>query len=169
MTRTSIGWTIAFIGLVLPVVAAIALSSVPSVVTREGDAGTFLTANVTPCGFGCDTVTTVHTTRGTFVIAGVYPAALIDSPMAIEDTTGSGLQLCIRSTPHSCAGLASGYTGPVHTIREAPFGFSYGVRTTGLWICAFWFPLSLLVLVIFVFGGEEDAADPDAQDHGSDP
>lgn len=168
MTRTAIGWTIAGIGLVFPIVAAIALSSAPSIVTREGDAGEFLTANVTPCGFGCDTMTTVHTTRGTFIVTGAYPAALIGSAMAIRDTTGGGFELCTRGEPDSCAGLASGYAGALHPVGHAPFGLSYGVRTAGLWICAFWFPLGLLVLIVFFVGGEDDDTDHDVSHEAAD-
>lgn len=162
MTRTAIGWTLAGIGLVFPIVAAIALSSAPSIVTRAGDAGEFLTANVTPCGFGCDTVTSVHTTRGTFIVGGIYTGALRGSAMSVRDTTSSGLELCIRAAPDSCAGLTSGYTGPLRQIRHAPGGFSYGVRTTGLWICAFWVPFGLLALIVFIVGTEDDDTDDTA-------
>lgn len=159
MTRTAIALTIVALGWVLPIVIAIALWSAPSVVTREGDAGTFQSASVTPCGFGCDTMTSVRTSRGTFVTLGVFPTALNGSPMAIRDTTSAGLELCIDTAADSCSPLAGGYSGPLRTVAKAPFGLSHDAREDGLLACAFWIPLGVLMLIIFLSG---TAADDDA-------
>lgn len=163
MTRTGIVLTLVGIGVVFPIVAAIVLWSAPSVITREGDAGTFLSANVTPCGFGCDTMTSVHTSRGTFVVMGVFATALRGSVVTIRDTTAAGLELCIDRDTGSCSPLASGYTGPLRTVAKPPIRLSHHARATGLLICAFWLPFGVLALIIFITGTEDDdEADPDA-------
>lgn len=162
MNRTAIALTIVAIGWVLPIALAIALWLAPSVVTREGDAGTFQSATVTPCGFGCETMTSVHTSRGTFVVLGVFATALRGSAVTIRDTTAAGLELCTDAAAASCSPLASGYAGVLRIVAKPPWGLSYGARENGLLVCAFWIPLGVLMLVIHLIGTEEDDADDDA-------
>lgn len=161
MTRTTIALTIVAIGWVFPIAAAIALWSAPSVVTREGDAGAFQSASVTPCGFGCDTMTSVHTSRGTFVVLGVFATALRGSPMVIRDTTAAGLELCIDTAAGSCNPLAGGYSGSLRTVAKAPWGLSHDAREDGLLVCAFWIPFGVMALIIFLTGTEADDAGGD--------
>ena len=167
MTRTAIVLTIVAIGWVLPLAAAIALWSAPSVVTREGDAGTFLSASVTPCGFGCDTMTSVHTSRGTFVVMGVFATALRGSAVTIRDTTAAGLELCIDRDAGSCSPLASGYAGPLRTLGKPPFGLSHSIRTNSLLICLFWLLIGVIVLMVATIGSEEDEDETDTDDPAS--
>lgn len=161
MTRTAIVLTIVTLGLLLPLVTGIVLWSVPTVVTREGDAGTFLTANVTPCGFGCDTLTNVHTSEGTFVVRGVFATALRGSTVTILVTTAAGLELCIDHDAESCSPLASGYAGPLRTIGKPPLGLSHSLRTNGLLLCLFWILIGVMVLVVTTIASEEDGTDAD--------
>ena len=161
MTRTGIVLTLAGIGWVLPLVAAIVLWSAPSIVTREGDAETFLSATVTPCGFGCNTLTNVHTSRGTFVVLGVFATALRGSVVTIRDTTAAGLELCIDHDAGSCSPLASGYTGPLRTLARPPFGLSHSIRTNSLLLCLFWLLIGVIVLMVYTIGSEEDETDTD--------
>lgn len=159
MKHTTIIVTILAIGWVAPIVIGIALWTAPSVVTREGDAGTFLTADVTPCGYGCDTVTNVHTSRGTFIVEGVFSTALTGSVMTVRDTTAEGIELCIAQTADACSPLASGYSGPLRTVGKAPWGLSHDARMNGILICAFWVPMGLLALLIYMIGTEGNAPD----------
>ena len=167
MTRTAIVLATVAIGWVLPIAAAIALWSAPSVVTREGDAGTFLSASVTPCGFGCDTLTSVHTSRGTFVVMGVFATALRSSVVTIRDTTADGLELCIDHDAGSCSRLASGYAGPLRNVGKPPFGLNHPMRTNGLLICLFWLLIGVIVLMVTTIVSEEDEDETDTDDFAS--
>lgn len=139
---------VALAGLLLPIIAWIVLLSIPDLVTRVGPAGTFLTAEATPCGYGCDTVTSVHTTAGTFLVAGVYASALRGQAMVLRDSTGAGLQLCVDGTPAACARLATEYAGELRTVGKAPLGIGYGLRASAIEIGGYWFVVGLVALIV---------------------
>lgn len=138
---------VAIAGLLPPVALWLAVWLVPDTITRSGEAGTFIDASVAPGGLGSHTVTSVHTTGGTFIVTGVYPGVPSGEPMAVQESTRSGLELCVRAKPDSCMQLASGYTGPMRTVAPTPFRLSYAARMACTFVGIFWFLAGVLALM----------------------
>lgn len=111
-------------GILPPIGIGIALSRLPDVVVRSGDAGAFVRASAQPGSLFTPMVTTVTTTQGTLLTAGAF-SALRNQPLVIQDSTQVGLRLCVRDAPATCVRLASASPGPLTVVTKAPWGLTY--------------------------------------------
>lgn len=117
----------------------------PDMVTREGNAGTFVSATASPGGFFSPDMTSIQTTQGTLVVGGAVSAQR-GQVLVVRDTTGNGLQVCTIELPATCMSLVGQYAGQLASIRRPPISYDTRVTlgsTAGVWFLfgAFFFML----------------------------
>ncbi|MDN5874345.1 MAG: hypothetical protein L0H29_08205 [Sinobacteraceae bacterium] len=136
MSKNLLLWTAITLWLAPAAALAAALWLTPNIVTRIGNAGDFLSAEVRPGGFGSATVTTIKTTGGSFAVQGIFTAHH-GMPLQVRDSTKYGPQLCSRHAPVTCAPIAGHYLGDLDTVAHAPV-LTHSMRQTLRTICIVW-------------------------------
>lgn len=153
---------LALVVLVPPILIWMVLWLTPDVTTRIGDAGVFMDANVASGGTFSYTMTSVHTSVGTFMVYGAYSAPR-GQALLVEDTTRAGLELCARRKADSCVNLASPYGGPMRTVAVAPWGLTNDARGVWNYIAVFWLLIGILALLVGSVSNEAGSDDKSAR------
>lgn len=161
----------ALIGLAAPAALSIWRSESPTVVLREGDAGSLLSSRVTASFFVAGTVTHLVTSAGDMTIRGAFSGPSGTALVFRQDNKTPGLQVCTTHAPVICAGLVGTWLGSTHAVpvdTSAVDFARYGWTADNLSTWAAFGVLAVGVVVVFglaVYTADQDDGDDcDADD-----
>jgi hypothetical protein len=161
---------IAIIGLLVPVIVGVLVGVTPDTTLRVGDVGTFETSNTSSGGFFTPSATTLQTSTGSIVV--LRPLSVVRGQrLRVEDRLKSGLQLCVQTTPPTCADVAGQWTGQLQPVGQQSSAFTRFVAHVGIPGAAAWFSLGLIatLIAIFALAGPGGWSSDDESSDGTEP
>lgn len=127
----------------LPVAAvSVYLVRAPNVVTRQADAGSFVSAQIQPPGIFHGATTSVQTTHGILFVSDVFTAPMGER-LVLRDSTEHGVQLCRRGSEDACADLAGRYVGDIPAIPGVHAWLTHSLRQSLETARSWWFLFGL--------------------------
>lgn len=168
MKRNRVRW-IVLIAWLLPTIAlGLVVGLAPDVVTREADAGNFVSAELRPGGYFASSVMTVQTTRGTLAVDD-YFSALRGTPLVVVDTSLSGLRVCSKAHRAVCSRLFGLYVGDLVPVPHAPVWMTRNTRNWLSLLALSWGILGLAVFLLTLVATDNTLDDSINQAGGNSP
>lgn len=141
---------VAIIGLLVPVIVGVIVGVTPDTTLRVGDVGTFESSNTSAGGFFTLPATTLQTTTGSIVV--LRPLSVVRGQrLQVEDRLKSGLQLCVQTTPPTCADVAGQWTGQLQPVERQRHAFTWFAEHMGMTGAVVWFLFGLIATLIAIF------------------
>ncbi|MGN2254295.1 hypothetical protein ACFWZ4_13020 [Frateuria sp. GZRe12] len=143
-------WTLATvvtIGLVVPLIVALLVSSTADTTTRVGDVGSFVSSTTSAGGFFTRPATTVQTSAGSIVVSGRL-SAVKGQRLKVEDRLKSGLHLCVQTTPPTCVDVEGPWTGDMQPVRNQWQVFGWLAARVSVAAAGLWFVLGLIATMV---------------------
>lgn len=137
----------------------------PNTLLAQADAGRFESASASAGGFFARSITTLQTTRGSFLVYGALSLQR-GQRLTVTATLKDGTRLCVAGTP-VCSPLAGPFAGhltpvPHHTPRFAGWITTVGSNGVAL---AFLFGILLAfgsgIVIATIVAGDDDASEPE--------
>jgi hypothetical protein len=153
---------IAIIGLVVPLITGVMASATPDALLRVGDAGKFVSSSASSGGLFTPTSTTVQTSTGSIVVSGAL-SAVRGQGLLVEDRLKSGVQLCVQTTPATCAFVDGQWTGNMHSVQDQRHSVTWLPARIGVDAAAFWFLVGLVATVtalVVQFDADKESTPP---------
>lgn len=125
-------------GIAVPTAVLIWQATTPNAVIRRADAGRFVSAS-TSSAFLQSSLTTITTTQGSLIVAGLFSAPRNQPLEVVEWSQTSGLQLCAVDRPDTCLPLAGAWAGTLQPTAARARAFNYQGHgldrsNVGLWL-----------------------------------
>lgn len=143
----SVVWLVVFLGgIVAPAATLVILAVTPNVLLSTGDAGRFVSAEVSAGGFMAAGVMTVQTTAGSIAVFDTFSAPR-GQPLVVQRTLKAGVQLCVDKKPDTCVPLAGAWGGDMHAVPHAHHRFAWLVRSIDSKTATLWLGMGILVVI----------------------
>jgi hypothetical protein len=138
----------------VPIIAvSVYLGRAPNVITRQADAGSFVSAQVQPPGVFFGATTSVQTTHGILFVSGTFTAPT-GEPLILRESTVEGMQLCRQGSDDACVELEGRYVGEIPAVGAHTW-LTYSVRQNLKSACLWWFLFGLAGTAFAAIAGTE--------------
>lgn len=111
-------------GIAVPTALLIWQATTPNAVIRRAAAGRFVSAS-TSSAFLQSSLTTITTTQGSLIVAGLFSAPRNQPLEVVEWSQTSGLQLCAVGQPDTCLPLAGAWAGTLQPTAARARAFNF--------------------------------------------
>lgn len=143
----SVVWLVVFLGgIVAPAATLVILAVTPNALLSTGDAGRFVSAEVSAGGFMAAGVTTVQTTAGSIAVFDTFSAPR-GQPLVVQHTLKAGIQLCVARRPDTCVPLAGTWGGDMRAVPHPHYRFAWLVQSIDDALATLWFGVGIFAVV----------------------
>lgn len=140
---------VAIVGLLVPAIIGVIAGVATDTTLRAGNVGTFVSSSTSVGGLFTPTATTVQTSTGSVVVSGSL-SALRGQELRVEDRIKSGLQLCVQTTPATCADVTGQWTGPMQPVQYQHHASTWILSHIGITGAMSWFFFGLIATLVAV-------------------